>query len=72
MRFSTQQHAKEATDREGFINLQKAIEIATVAEMAILQGTQLTTEQESEEVHRFDYERQCQYCGKRRHSTTTC
>ena len=37
--------------------LQKAIEIAMSAEMAVLQGTQLTTVRESEEVHRLNYER---------------
>ena len=40
--------------------------------MAVLQGTQLTAEQDSEEVHRLNYERQCQYCWKSGHPTTTC
>ena len=39
------------------LTLQKAIEIAMSAEMAVLQGTQLTTVRESEEVHRLNYER---------------
>ena len=42
--------------------------------MAVFQGTQLTTERESaaEDVHRLNYERQCQCCGKRGHSTAAC
>ena len=37
--------------------LQKAIEMATAVEMAVLQDTQPTTMQESEEVHRLDHEK---------------
>ena len=46
--------------------------LLTAAEMAVLQGTQLIAEQASEEVHRLNYERQCQCCGESGHPTTAC
>ena len=58
------------TEKE--LTLQKAIEIATATEIVVLQGTQLTAEQDSEEVHRLNHEWQCQCCGKSEHPTTAC
>ena len=46
--------------------------LLTAAKMAVLQGTQLIAEQASEEVHRLNYERQCQCCGESGHPTTAC
>ena len=40
--------------------------------MAVLQSTQITAEQDSEEVHRLNYERHCQYCRKCGHPTMAC
>ena len=45
--------------------------LLTAAEMTVLQGTQLIAEQDSEEVHRLNYERQCQCCGES-DPTTAC
>ena len=46
--------------------------MATAVGIAILQDTQPTAVWESEEVHRLNYEGQCQCCGKYGHSTATC
>ena len=54
------------------LTIQKVIEMATAAKMAVLQDTQPTTMLESEEVHRLNYERHYQCCEKHGHSTATC
>ena len=50
LRFGTQQHAKEATDRERF-NLTESNGDSHGSKNGGSSGTQLTTERESEEVH---------------------
>ena len=54
------------------LTLKKAVEVATEAEMAVLEGPQKTTVREPEEVYRINYARHCQCCGKRGHSVATC
>ena len=54
------------------LTLKKAVEVATAAEMAVLEGPQKTTVREPEEVYRINYARHCQCCGKRGHSVATC
>ena len=68
--FSERWHTKEATSGKGF-NPKKAVEVATAAEMAVLEGPQKTTVHEREEVYRI-YARHCQCCGKQGHSVATC
>ena len=55
------------------LSLQKAIDIATAAEMAVLEGQQIhTSANEEADINLVRYTKQCQCCGKRGHVSSVC
>lgn len=55
------------------LTLKKAVEVATAAEMAVLEGVQKSTVRKSGKMYRaVNYVQQCQCCGKRGHSVASC
>ena len=58
---------------ESDLSLQKAIDIATAAEMAVLEGQQIhTSANEEADINLVRYTKQCQCCGKRGHISSVC
>ena len=55
------------------LSLQKAIDIAAAAEMAVLEGQQTHTRSNEEaDINLIRYTKQCQCCGKRGHVSLVC
>ena len=58
---------------ESDLTLQKAVGIATAAEMAVLEGQQARTPANDEtDINLVRYTKQCQCCGKRGHVSSVC
>ena len=57
---------------ESNLTLQKAVNIATASEMAVLEGQQTNTPTNESEVNFVRYTKHCQCCGKRGHVTSVC
>ena len=54
------------------LSLQKAIDIANAAEMAVLEGQQTHRANEEADINLIRYTKQCQSCGKCGHVSLVC
>ena len=58
---------------ESDLTLQRAVDIATAAEMAVLEGQQMRTQANIDtDINLMRYNKECQCCGKRGHVSSVC